>query len=165
MGAQEFESRLSIYTDGACSTNGTWESGAAIGVYINDRPLHHIGKYLGTGTNNTAELRAFIMALDYISRPNHFPKNISIMSDSAYIVNCLNNGWYKKWRTNGWKTSVNKPVANKEMWEELLMKYEHVSQFYNVAAVKVKGHSDDPFNNEVDRIAVYCKDKKENYDK
>ena len=167
MGPLQFraETRLNIYTDGACSTNGTWESGAAIVVYVNDRLLHQKGKYLGKATNNIAELRAFEMALDYILAPIHFPENINIISDSAYIVNCFNQKWYEKWESNGWTTSQKKAVMNKEIWEDILRKYRKVIKLYKLEIIKTKGHSDDQFNNEVDRVAVYCKEHKEDYDK
>lgn len=159
----EFKRELKIYTDGACSTNGTWESGAAACYYLNDKPILKVGHYLGKATNNIAELKAIEMALmEIVTMPN-CPKDIYIMSDSAYIVNCMNDGWYKKWEVNGWLTSQKKAVANKDIWESILLRYKTLSKYYNISFVKVKGHSSDKFNAEVDRVAVLCKDLKQNY--
>lgn len=152
--------RLEIYTDGACSTNGTWESGAAIGVYLNNQRIRHEGKYLGKATNNIAELKAFEMALGYILEHVDYTDDIHILSDSAYIVNCINDKWYVSWQKNGWLTSQKAVVKNRDIWESIISKYNLIQDKFTIKVIKVKGHSDNPFNNAVDRIAVHCKDTK-----
>ena len=39
--------------------------------------------------------------------------------DSAYIINCFNQKWIDKWEKNGWMTSSNKAVENKDLWLEI----------------------------------------------
>ena len=52
-------------------------------------------------------------------------------------------------KKNNWKTAPKDPVKNKELWEIL---YELVRKF-NVKFIKVKGHSDNEFNNRCDELA------------
>jgi ribonuclease HI len=74
---------------------------------------------------------------------------VKLHSDSAYIVNCFHQKWYAKWEKNGWKTAGNKPVENKELWQELL----RLVRTHEVEFVKVKGHSDVEWNNRCDELA------------
>ena len=74
---------------------------------------------------------------------------VEVYSDSAYVVNAFNQGWIENWRKNNWKTASKEPVKNKELWEEL---YELVRKF-DVKFIKVKGHSDNEFNNRCDELA------------
>ncbi len=53
-------------------------------------------------------------------------------------------------RKNGWKRSNNKEgVKNKELWEEL----DRLMNVHKVDFVKVKGHSDNEYNNRCDELA------------
>ena len=44
-----------------------------------------------------------------------FPCIVKLYSDSAYVVNCFNQGWIYNWMKKGWKTANNEPVKNKEL--------------------------------------------------
>ena len=70
-------------------------------------------------------------------------------SDSAYVVNAVENGWLADWKARGWRTAGKSDVKNVDLWERLLalMKVHHV-QF-----VKVKGHADNVNNNRCDEYA------------
>ena len=78
-----------------------------------------------------------------------FPCEVNLYSDSAYVVNSFNQGWIYKWKKNGWQTSSKEPVKNKELWEEL---YE-LTKIHKVNFIKVKGHSDNEYNNRCDKLA------------
>jgi ribonuclease HI len=66
-------------------------------------------------TNNRMEMTAAIAALrDSPMEP------IEIVSDSKYVVDCMNQVWYVRWQHNGWKTTRGKPVLNADLWTELL---------------------------------------------
>ena len=67
----------------------------------------------------------------------------------SLIVNAFNNGWIYNWIKNNWKTSSKDPVKNKELWQEL---YD-LTKKHKVTFIKVKGHSDNEFNNRCDEIA------------
>lgn len=134
---------VTIYTDGACSGNpgpGGW---GAILMY-GDRRKEISGAEAET-TNNRMELTAVIEALSLLK----YPCKVTCYSDSAYVVNCFNNGWYKGWQRNGWKNSKGAPVENQDLWKKLLTLMEE----HEVTYVKVKGHSDNEWNNRCDELA------------
>ena len=133
-----------IYTDGACSGNpgpGGW---GAILMY-NETKKEISGAEKNT-TNNIMEITAVLRALKLLKEKC----NVKIYSDSAYVVNAFKQGWIYNWRKNNWKTANKEPVKNKELWEEL---YELV-QNHEVEFIKVKGHSDNEYNNRCDFLAT-----------
>jgi ribonuclease HI len=92
------------------------------------------------------ELAAVVEALAALKEPC----TVHLHSDSAYIVNALNQRWIDNWKRRGWTTADKKPVKNRDLWERLLAE----SARHDVSFVKVKGHADDELNNRVDRLAV-----------
>ena len=121
---------ITVYTDGACknvarpavpggSPRLTGLGGWA--WWVNDM-LHDSGAVLGT-TNNIMEIMAVVKGLEYMNR--HLSgEDLMIVSDSSYVVNCFADGWYLRWRTNGWVNAAGKPVKNRDLWEQLLDLYE-----------------------------------------
>jgi len=132
-----------IYTDGACSGNpgpGGW---GTILMY-KDTKKEISGNNPDT-TNNIMEITAVIEGLKLLKEPC----NVQIYSDSAYVVNAFNQHWIENWFKKNWQNSKKEPVKNKELWLEL---YELVKQ-HEVEFIKVKGHSDNEFNNRCDELA------------
>lgn len=132
-----------IYTDGACSGNpgpGGWGS---ILMYKDNKK--EISGALGNTTNNVMELTAVIEALKLLK----FRCKVKVYSDSAYVVNAFNQKWIYGWLKNGWKNSNKEPVKNKELWEELYK----LTKEHDVEFIKVKGHSDNEYNNRCDEMA------------
>ncbi|MCI8965494.1 MAG: ribonuclease HI [Clostridia bacterium] len=132
-----------IYTDGACSGNpgpGGW---GAILMYGEHKKEISGGEK--NTTNNIMEITAVIQALRLLK----FKCNVKIYSDSAYVVNAFKNGWIYNWMKNGWRTSNKEPVKNKELWIEL---YDF-TKVHEIEFIKVKGHSDNEFNNRCDELA------------
>lgn len=135
---------VTIYTDGACSGNpgpGGW---GAILMY-EDIKKEISGAKKDT-TNNIMEITAVLEALKLLKQEC----NVKVYSDSAYVVNAFNQGWIDNWKKNNWRTSGKDPVKNRELWEEL---YE-LTQKHKVEFIKVKGHSDNEFNNRCDYLAT-----------
>lgn len=134
---------VTIYTDGACSGNpgpGGW---GTILMYKNNKK--EISGGCKNTTNNIMEITAVIEGLKLLK----FPCTVNLYSDSAYVVNCFNQGWIYNWIKKGWKTSNNEPVKNRELWEELY----NLTKIHKVNFIKVKGHSDNKFNNRCDELA------------
>ena len=75
---------------------------------------------------------------------------VNLYSDSSYLVNAFEKQWIEKWQRNGWKTSTKSPVENQDLWKLLLI---HVRK-HQVRFIKVKGHSDNQYNNRCDEMAV-----------
>ena len=134
---------ITIYTDGACSGNpgpGGW--GAIL--MCKDVKKEISGGKKDT-TNNVMELTAVIEALKLLK----YPCNVSVYSDSAYVVNAFLQKWIINWQKNNWKTADKSDVKNKELWQELL----ELTNIHTVKFIKVKGHSDNEFNNRCDELA------------
>lgn len=133
-----------IYTDGACSGNpgpGGWSS-----ILMYKENKKEISGGNPNTTNNIMEITAVIEALKLLK----FPCNVKVYSDSAYVVNAFNQGWIHNWRKNNWKTANKSPVKNQELWEELYS----LTQKHKVEFIKVKGHSDNEYNNRCDFLAT-----------
>ena len=77
---------------------------------------------------------------------------MNVVTDSAYVVNAFRDEWWVSWRKNGYTNSKGKPVANRELWEELvrLVTDERPGA---VSFEWVKGHGLCPGNVLVDRLA------------
>ena len=132
-----------IYTDGACSGNpGPGGYGAILMLGENRKEISGGKK---DTTNNVMELSGVIEALKLLKRPC----KVQLYSDSAYVVNAFLNHWIDGWIKNNWKNSNKEEVKNKELWQELL----ELTKIHDVIFHKVKGHSDNEFNNRCDELA------------
>lgn len=136
--------KVDLYTDGACSGNPGKGGYGGILIYNGIEKKYSGGEEMTT--NNRMELRAVIEGLKLLKEP----VELNIYSDSAYVVNAFLENWIENWQSNGWRTASKKPVQNVEIWQELLSLLEP----HNVTWNKVKGHADNPYNNECDRLAV-----------
>lgn len=82
------------YTDGACSGN---PGPAGLGVVLlAGTQRTELSEYLGTGTNNIAELTAVLRALERAGAPE---KTLIIHTDSQYAIGVLTKGWKAKANT------------------------------------------------------------------
>ncbi len=138
--------RTTVYTDGACSGNpgpGGWAWATVDGRSAS-------GGDPDT-TNQRMELTAVLEALRAIDG------QVTVFSDSTYVVNCFNDRWYEGWLARNWRNSQKKPVANRDLWEPLVAIFNDRGD--ELAFVWVKGHSGDPMNDLVDSMAVAEVDK------
>ena len=144
-----------IYTDGATSKNGYEGAvgGAAFVMLLNGEKIAEWSSKIEPATNNICEMLAIINACEEVDPMlNEFDK-VNIYSDSAYCINCYKQFWWKAWLHNNWVNSKKEPVKNKELWERLIPYFQDARfQF-----IKVKGHSDNKWNNYVDKLAVEAK--------
>ena len=136
--------KVTIYTDGACSGNpgpGGW---AAI------LECNGVEKELSGGTrettNNRMELTAVIEALKALNQKCE----VSLYSDSKYVIDALQKGWAVNWRKNNWIKSDKKKALNPDLWEILLRQISR----HQVKLHWVKGHSSNPKNARCDELAV-----------
>ncbi|HHE07864.1 MAG TPA: ribonuclease HI, partial [Chlorobaculum parvum] len=134
---------ITIYTDGACSGNPGKGGWGALLMYGDTRK--EISGYDPATTNNRMEMLAAIRALEELKEPCR----VDLYSDSAYLVNAMNQGWLKRWLKNGWKTASKKPVENIDLWQQIVK----LTTLHRVTFHKVKGHSDNPYNNRCDELA------------
>ena len=99
-------------------------------------------------TNQREEIKAVIRGLQRITT-SQIP--IEVFSDSAYVINCMNQKWYNGWIKNGWKNSKNQPVSNRDLWEELLQTIK--DNKLDVKFTKIKGHDGSYYNELADDLA------------
>ncbi|MDV3429387.1 MAG: ribonuclease HI [Bacillota bacterium] len=143
---------VTIYTDGACRGNGKEDTIGGFGiVLIYNGNIKEIKESYKNTTNNKMELMAVIKALSLLKEPC----SVYLYSDSAYVVNAVNSNWIEGWQKNNWKNSKKEPVKNKELWEDLI-KFLSV---HRVTFIKVKGHSDNEYNNRCDKLANMAMDE------
>jgi ribonuclease HI len=124
---------IQVWTDGACSGN-PGPAGAGV-VIIDGKERIELSEYLGTATNQIAELEAILHGLRTIkdrSRP------VIVYSDSAYSIGLL---------------SANPPWKAKKNVELVAALREVVRGFANLRFVKVAGHAGVPLNERCDQLA------------
>ncbi len=133
---------VTIYTDGACEPNpgpGGW---AAI---LRSRGHEKVltGRERNT-TNNRMELQAAISALEELGGSSR----VELHTDSQYLKRGITE-WLPKWIAQGWRKSDKKPVLNVDLWQRL----HTLTLRHEVEWQWVRGHSGDPQNERVDRLA------------
>ena len=131
--------RTVVYTDGACSGNpgpGGWAWVIPGGRYRSGSARHT--------TNQRMELAAALDAVRTIDGA------VEVVSDSAYVVNCFRQGWWKGWLARGWINTKKQPVANRDLWEPLVDLYRSRPITFRW----VKGHGGNKWNDIADRLAV-----------
>ncbi len=134
--------KVTIYTDGACSGNPGVGGWCAILMYKQrEKVVSGYNKYT---TNNRMELFSVIEGLAQLKEPCE----VDLYSDSAYVVNAINNGWLESWQRSSWRKSDGE-VKNVDLWKMLLIKLED----HKVNFIKVKGHADNEYNNKCDEVA------------
>ncbi len=141
--------QVNLYTDGACSGNpGPGGYGAIL-------TFGKIEKELSAGffstTNNRMELMAAIVGLQALKEPC----DVTLYSDSKYLIDAITLGWVEKWRQNNWMRTKKERAANVDLWETLLS----LLQIHTVTFVWVKGHAGHPQNERCDRLAVAATQK------
>ena len=141
--------KVVLYTDGACSGNPGPGGYGAVLIYSGEKKEIFGGEK--STTNNKMEMMAVIKGLEALKEPCE----VEVYSDSAYIVNAIEQGWIESWKKNGWRKADKKPVKNVDLWEKLLELMDKHKVIFN----KVKGHADDEYNNRCDRIAVREREK------
>jgi len=123
-----------IHTDGACSGN---PGPAGVGVHL-QRPdeITEISEYIGSGTNNIAELTAILRALETLRAEEH-DRSIHLYTDSGWSLGVLVGGWKAK--------------ANVELIAQIK---ELAARFPKLEMLKVRGHAGQAGNEEADELAT-----------
>jgi len=140
---------LEIWTDGACSGNpgpGGWG-------WVTNEPAEQRRSGYGSDratTNSRMEMLAVIEALESVTE-----RPVTVVSDSAYVVDAVTKRWFASWRRNGWQTAAGKPVKNPDLWERMIpLVTSKQSGRLVVSMRRVKGHSGLELNELADALAV-----------
>lgn len=135
---------VTVYSDGACSGNpgpGGW---GTVLVY-RGKEKEMSGADPET-TNNRMELLGAIMGLETLKEPC----KVTLVSDSKYLCESINQGWVFGWEQNSWRKKDKKPALNVDLWERMLKQLHR----HEVTVEWVKGHQGHPYNERCDRLAV-----------
>lgn len=132
------ETAIQVFTDGACSGN---PGPAGIGIVLRYKGKEkEISKYIGSATNNIAELEAIRTALSAIKNKK---KPVMLYTDSQYALGLL---------TKGWKAKQNTELVNEIR--------KLAALFSDLNIIKVKGHAGHADNERADQLAVKAIDRK-----
>lgn len=136
--------RVVVFTDGACTGNpGPGGYGAILQYGEHRREL--AGGFRRT-TNNRMELTAVIKALEVLKEPC----DVTLFSDSRYVVNGVSKGWARGWRAKAWRRARGEVVPNWDLWQQLL----DLCSRHRVTCEWVEGHAGHVENERCDVLAV-----------
>ena len=129
-----------IYTDG--SAKGNPGKGGYGAVLISGRHRKELSQGFFLTTNNRMELLAVIIALEAIKTTG---SNITIYSDSKYVVDAVEKKWVFSWQRINYKKK-----KNPDLW----IRFLKVFRLHVVSFVWVKGHNNNVENERCDDLAV-----------
>jgi ribonuclease HI len=135
------QKKIVIYTDGASKGNPGPGGYGVVLIYGSHKK--ELSKGYKRTTNNRMELMAVIAGLEALKKEH---LDITIYSDSQYIVKAIEEGWLEKWI----KTNFKGGKKNKDLW----MRYYELSENHNIRFVWVKGHAENIYNNRCDILAT-----------
>ncbi len=144
--------KVEIFTDGACSGN-PGPGGYGVVLRFGEHEKELSGGERET-TNNRMELTAAIVGLEALKQRCE----VTLYSDSKYLIDAINCGWAIRWRENGWMRTKKDKAQNPDLWERLL----NLLDKHEVKLVWVKGHAGHPENERCDRLAVEQTEKHRN---
>ena len=135
---------VTIHTDGACLGNpGPGGYGAVLDYEGTRKELS--GGFRLT-TNNRMELLAVITALEALKEPCQ----VTVYSDSRYVVDAIEKGWAKRWRAKAWMRTKKEAAINPDLWNRLLQ----LTEQHDVTLEWVRGHAGNVANERCDQLAV-----------
>jgi ribonuclease HI len=134
--------QVDIFTDGACKGNpgpGGWAAILRMGAHEKELT----GGEAAT-TNNRMEMTAILRGLSALNEPCA----VTVHTDSRYVIDGMTQ-WIFGWQKRGWMNAAKKPVANEDLWRELIA----AARPHKVSWEWVKGHSGHPENERCDALA------------
>ena len=141
---------FTLVTDGACSGNGTDDARggwAAILTAPDGAETVLTGGEYPT-TNNRMELMG---ALEGLRGRARGLARCELVTDSSYVANAISKGWLAGWQRKGWRTASKQPVANRDLWERMILE---LARHRSVRPVLVRGHAGHEANERADRLAA-----------
>lgn len=133
-----------IYTDGACSGN-PGPGGYGV-VLLYQKQKRELSEGFRHTTNNRMELRAVIAGLEALKEKC----NVTLYSDSKYIIDAINLGWARRWQANNWRKNKKESALNTDLWKRVLELCDH----HEVNFKWTQGHMGNIYNERCDQLAV-----------
>ena len=139
--------RVVIYADGACVGNPGPGGYGVVLIHGDQRKELSAGFRLTT--NNRMEILGCIAGLQALRQACE----VTIYSDSKYVVNSMTKAWALKWRRKGWKrkdeNGNEKDVLNVDLWIQML----ELCDKHRVRFEWVRGHAGNKGNERCDQLA------------
>jgi ribonuclease HI len=136
---------VTIYTDG--SSRGNPGPGGYGALLMSNGRMKELSAGYRKTTNNRMELMGVIAALSALKKDG---LNITLYTDSQYIVKAVKEGWLNKWLA----TNFSGGKKNKDLW----VKFYDLYKRHHIKFVWVKGHADNEYNNRCDVLATKAAD-------
>ncbi len=136
--------KVEIHTDGACSGN-PGPGGYGV-VMVSGKHRLELSQGYRRTTNNRMELLACIAGLEALKAPCE----VTLISDSRYVIDAMTKHWLRGWKSRGWVTSNKQPVKNKDLW----MRLEAASAPHKMTWKWIRGHVGHKENERCDVLAV-----------
>ena len=146
-----------LYTDGGSRNHGnkpgqhvkqTDKAAWALLISKGGQQFTKTGGEFGA-TNNRMELMALRNALQILVKNRKQEDPIIAVLDSHYVLDPIMKGWLNGWARRGWQTSSGSPVANQELWQEVI---QLLPQFKQLHFQWTKGHANNQGNVIVDHL-------------
>lgn len=132
--------KIIIYTDGA--SRGNPGPGGYGVVLMSGKHRKELSGGFRKTTNNRMELLAVIIGLEALK---NLGSDVTIYSDSKYVVDAVNKKWVFGWEKTGFKNK-----KNPDLWARFLQIYRK----HRVELEWVKGHANNRENEKCDELAV-----------
>jgi len=152
------QKKITIYTDGS-SLGNPGDGGWGV-IFLVGKKEFEIGGRKENVTNNQMELLAFLKALESLVKKNIKNYQITIFSDSKYVLIGITE-WINNWKKNNWKTANKKPVKNQELWQKIDDLKIFLETENELFFKYVKAHSGEKYNERVDDIRRWLAEGKE----
>lgn len=147
---------VKLFSDGSSRGNPGPGGYGTILQYVDSSGTLHEREYsqgFDDTTNNRMELMGVIRGFEELKKPC----NVTVISDSKYVIDAFNQHWLENWQKNNWRTSSKKAVKNIDLWKKLL----EVSAPHNISFTWIKGHAGHPENERCDKLATTAADSDE----
>jgi ribonuclease HI len=135
---------VKLYTDGACSHNPGPGGYGVILIFDTHRKELSAGYRLTT--NNRMEILAAIVGLEALKEPCQ----VTLCSDSQYLINAIQKGWARSWKAKGWMRNNKEKALNPDLWERML----ELCSIHKVEFEWVRGHAGHIENERCDELAT-----------
>ena len=144
--------KVQIFSDGGCKPNPGAGGWAAILRYAEKGAEKDLTGYEADTTNTRMELTAVTRALEALK----IPCDVTIVTDSQYLMNAFTQGWMTKWKRNGWKTAAKEPVKNQDLWIALDTQIAR----HKITWGWTKGHAGHAENERCDILATEARERR-----
>ncbi|KAG9393265.1 RNase H [Carpediemonas membranifera] len=141
-----------IFTDGGSKPN-PGPGGFGTIIMSMSESVIQVGKGFKFTTNNRMELRGVIHGLKRVNPHS----NVAVLTDSMYVVDSINKGWLRSWRSRAWMPKDGKKIKNPDLWDKVL--YYIDNHRGDLVFAHVKAHAGILGNEAVDKLATAARER------